>query len=360
MDNSRPPGELEAKRQSECFNRYLNRMVKGRWTYMCFLQHRPPESRVYGTERTVLDCKSPICSRTFDSSQYCVSIRPPMFGSSTILPNYYHVPCFAQLANLTYLPHLHRLWPLNRFTWRRADIAINSPEDSSYRTKDRFLDVGAEHLLQELKWRYYSRCIIKAGVTEAAQLIQAGNMDTANTTIPAVSNEEQQLLTAPIDVSRERNLFDIYLPNIGLADTITKSDIDFSKILTHWEYTSSRYRFEENDDVREALEGLGCQPNSSNFYDEYVDWTAVNGAYNPEEPLPVEMVEWSKRFSNYVDEPVRLAFSSANGEESEDNDDTMDDEGSEDVMDSVESEHSGESEHSEYVQDDEDSDESEM
>ncbi|KAM0234900.1 hypothetical protein ACHAPO_006265 [Fusarium lateritium] len=235
-----------------------------------------------------------------------------------------------------------------------------------YKTKDRFLDIGAEHLLQEFKRRYYSRCMIKAGVTGVAELVQAGNMDTANTTVPAVSNEEQQLLTAPIDVNWKKNLFDIYLPKISPADTVARRDIDFSRILTRWESTSSRFRLEENNDVREALEALGHKPNSSNFYDDYVDWTGVNVAFNPEKSLPLEMVEWSKRFSNYVDEPVELALSSANGESSEDNednednDDSMNDEGSEDVMDSIESDRSEESAHSEYVQDDEDSDESEM
>jgi hypothetical protein len=97
----------------------LNREVNGRWVYMCFLQSRPSEYVIGGpqsdeadetdeseqseqsekseqTKKTeqagqaegpMLSCISPICNIKFHRAEYCVSIRPPMFGSSTILPS---------------------------------------------------------------------------------------------------------------------------------------------------------------------------------------------------------------------------------------------------------------------------------
>ncbi|OBS28248.1 hypothetical protein FPOA_02189 [Fusarium poae] len=281
----------------------------------------------------------------FDQGQYCVSIRPPMFGSSTILPNYFHLPCFAKLANLTYLPHLHRLWPLNRFTWHRADIAIASPGDSWNKTTDRFLDVGAEHLLQELKWRYYSRCQIKSKMeinSVHVKRYQAGLMHGTDTEVPAVTDEEQRLLSAPIKATTKRNLFDVFLLNTTFADTITRINLDLANLLWRWE-TLSRHDFvdpEETDDVRATLEELGNQPNSSNYYDKYADWTAVNKLCDPEKPLPPAMVGWSINFHKQVHEPVELALSSAapspagdgNNENNEDSADEEVNQDSEDIM----------------------------
>ncbi|GKU06140.1 hypothetical protein FLAG1_09879 [Fusarium langsethiae] len=237
------------------------------------------------------------------STRYCVTIRPPMFGSSTYRPNYYHVPCFAKLANLAYLPHLHRLWPLNRFTWRRADMELNPA------TKSLFLDGGAEMLLQEFKWRYYSWCRHRAGMenepipVEVRLLFHRGIMPLSGTQVPGISTEEQQLLAgslSPVESNHGDsdaptwNIFHYYLPDTSIGQSImTKKDFDFPDILGRWEYQTINLIVTKTDHFRHAIERLSYQPESENFYDDYSYWTPVNRVYDPEKPLPLEMVEWS-------------------------------------------------------------------
>ncbi|KAL3607411.1 hypothetical protein FPOAC2_02395 [Fusarium poae] len=169
---------------------------------------------------------------------------------------------------------------------------------------------------------------------------QAGLMHGTDTEVPAVTDEEQRLLSAPIKATTKRNLFDVFLLNTTFANTITRINLDLANLLWRWE-TLSRHDFvDQTDDVRATLEELGNQPNSSNYYDKYADWTAVNKLCDPEKPLPPAMVGWSINFHKQVHEPVELALSSAapspagdgNNENNEDSADEEVNQDSEDIM----------------------------
>ncbi|RBR24416.1 uncharacterized protein FIESC28_02906 [Fusarium coffeatum] len=144
----------------KAFNRTLKRTVDGthgtHWPHMCFLQNRPPR---YGYED--LPCIYPACTKKDKDHwgiQYCVSIRPPMFGSDIHKPNLFHLKCFGLVADLSYLPHLHRLWPLNHLTWQRADMSLKKNNIRQ------FLQPAAQRLLQDFKGTYYDWCAEQAGV----------------------------------------------------------------------------------------------------------------------------------------------------------------------------------------------------
>jgi hypothetical protein len=67
------------------FDRRLKRTVDGSWPHMCFLQNRPP--KYWDTD---LPCTYPACTKKDDDnwgSQYCVTIRPPMFGNDIHKPS---------------------------------------------------------------------------------------------------------------------------------------------------------------------------------------------------------------------------------------------------------------------------------
>ncbi|KAI1072998.1 hypothetical protein LB507_009143 [Fusarium sp. FIESC RH6] len=151
----------------KAFDRNLKRTVDGahrashgthrtHWPHMCFLQNRPP---MYTGED--LPCIYPACTKKDKDhwgNQYCVSIRPPMFGSDIHKPNLFHLKCFSLVADLSYLPHLHRLWPLNHLTWERADMSLKRNNIKQ------FLEPAAQRMLQEFKGTYYDWCAEQAGV----------------------------------------------------------------------------------------------------------------------------------------------------------------------------------------------------
>ncbi|CAG7566435.1 unnamed protein product [Fusarium equiseti] len=139
------------------FDRRLKRTVDGSWPHMCFLQNRPP--KYWDTN---LPCTYPACTKKDDDnwgSQYCVTIRPPMFGNDIHKPNFFHLSCFGLVADLNYLPHLHRLWPLNQLTWRRADMSLKRDNIKQ------FLEPAAQRLFQEFKGTYYDWCAERAGLS---------------------------------------------------------------------------------------------------------------------------------------------------------------------------------------------------
>lgn len=175
-------GVLEFRK---AFDRNLKRTVDGahrashgthqtHWPHMCFLQKRPP--MYMGKD---LPCIYPACTKKDKDHwgiQYCVSIRPPMFGSDIHKPSrsfshassfhryqltnadLFHLKCFGLVADLSYLPHLHRLWPLNHLTWQRADMSLKKD------TIRQFLEPAAQRLLQDFKGTYYDWCAEQVGV----------------------------------------------------------------------------------------------------------------------------------------------------------------------------------------------------
>ncbi|WXC42718.1 hypothetical protein QX201_002494 [Fusarium graminearum] len=266
------PGRLKEKR------------ADGNWIYMCFLQSVPPSYEWF--------CINPTCAvpkEAHSSKYYCITIRPPMFGPSHCVPNYFHVPCFVKLAALTYLPNLHRLWPLNRLTYSRADMQLTEA------TREVFLDIGAEQLLQELKWRYYSLCQLgeerDTGFMRPHEVFQRflpGIMYDQDITTQGLSTATDRKIAGHQSKNADHdrwNIVDHYLPDISFD-----SDLKFGAIFERWEeYASNR---------RTSL--LYHPPDSPD--DNYINWTRVNRAYHPEAPLPLGMIEWSRTESIRRDE----------------------------------------------------------
>ncbi|KAL3471581.1 hypothetical protein BJX99DRAFT_250299 [Aspergillus californicus] len=212
-----------------------------------------------GPDSKGVKCNLPGCTDGIKSGDLRLALNPGMgeniwFRSSS---DYYHIPCFERLADLTDSRYLNRIQPLTRHTFKLRGLKPSSVVDGSY-----LVPAGVERLILEWKFtrgvaidkrdgiydpRLYT---LDAGVYDL--LYKAGSGGYWPTSRPGGLEQYEYYvlmrLCAVNEVDRGVgwNLFEEFL---GDGEGALADRHDFSEILGRW----SRAEVEESGEIEEHV-----------------------------------------------------------------------------------------------------------